>query len=203
MEIVLGSKNKKKLYEMDLLLGPLGFTLRTLDEFPESVDVEETGTTFQENAALKATQQAKAIRRWVIGEDSGLSVQALDGRPGVYSARFAGEDGNDEANNDKLLSELQDVPESNRQAFYTSHIALSDPEGNVLIHCENYCHGMIGLERQGSAGFGYDPLFIIPEYNQTFAELGDSIKSVLSHRARAIRMFAPKLMAVKNSLVQD
>ncbi len=201
MQIVLGTNNKKKLLELDLLLGPLGFDLKTLSDFPNAVEVEETGTTFAENAALKATVQAKNLNQWVVGEDSGLSVDALDGKPGVYSARYAGADADDAANNAKLLHELRDVPYAKRTAHYTSHITLSDPEGNVLIDCEDYCCGLIGTEAQGTAGFGYDPLFIIPEYDLTFGQLGNTIKSILSHRARAMRKFIPQLIRIKETVV--
>ena len=197
MQIVLGTHNKKKLFELDLLLGPLGFTLKTLADFPEAIEVEETGTTFAENARLKATVQAKHLHQWVLGEDSGLSVDALDGKPGVYSARFAGPDATDEDNNEKLLQELEGVPFAERTAHYTSHITLSDPTGQVMIECEDYCHGIIDTKLSGSGGFGYDPMFIIPEYDLTFGQLGNDIKSILSHRARAMRRFIPELLSIQ------
>ena len=200
MDIALGTYNQKKKRELDLLLGPLGFHLRSLDEFDSAIEVEETGNSFAENAALKATEQAKAIKQWTIGEDSGLSVRALDNRPGIYSSRYSGENATDQTNNQKLLEELKSIPLEKRQAFYTSHIALSDPEGNLVIQCEDYCHGLIDFEEHGSAGFGYDPLFIIPEYNLSFGQLGDHVKSILSHRARAIRKFIPQLLTLKHNL---
>ena len=199
MQIVLGTHNQKKLYELDLLLKPLGFELKNLSDFPNAIEVDETGSTFAENAALKATVQAKHLDQWVIGEDSGLSVKALDGRPGVYSARYAGADATDTDNNTKLLDELKDVPASQRAAFYTSHITLSDPTGAVRITTEDYCHGIIANKPHGTAGFGYDPLFIIPEYDQTFGQLGDNIKSILSHRARAMRKFILRLVAIQRT----
>ena len=196
MHLVLGTNNRKKLREMQLLLEPFGFELSVLSDYANAIVVEETGTTFVENARLKACEQARQLNRWVVGEDSGLSVAALDGRPGVYSARYAGAEGDDAANNAKLLDELKDVPLQQRSAYYTSHITLSDPDGNAVIDCEERCYGRIGTAPRGEAGFGYDPLFIIPEYDQTFAELGDAVKSVLSHRARAMRQFLTRLRAL-------
>ena len=195
--LVLGTRNKKKRTELEYLLrGYQQIALRTLDDFPESIDVEETGTTFQANAELKATQQAKLLGQWVLGEDSGLSVEALDGAPGIYSARFAGEPANDANNNALLLEKLAGVPESARTAWYTSHMALSDPDGNVVINCEGRCYGRILEEERGSSGFGYDPMFLLPEYHLTFGQMGDAVKSVLSHRARANRQFVPRLLSL-------
>jgi XTP/dITP diphosphohydrolase len=197
MQIVLGTHNQKKLYELNLLLSPWGYDLKTLTDFPDAIEVEETGSTFAENAGLKAAVQAKNLKQWVIGEDSGLSVDALDGRPGVYSSRYAGENASDQDNNEKLLNELANIPIDKRTAFYTSHISLSDPNGNVVIDCEDYCRGLIGFQPAGDAGFGYDPIFVIAEYHQSFAELGDAVKSVLSHRARALRKFEKLMQKLK------
>jgi len=199
--LVLGTRNKKKRRELEYLLSPYQqVELKSLDEFPDAIEVEETGTTFAENAALKATQQATHLGQFVLGEDSGLSVAALDGRPGVYSARYAGENANDETNKIKLIEELNGVPLAKRLAWYTCHMTLSDPQGNVLIDCESQCRGRILDAERGDAGFGYDPLFEIPEYGLTFAELGDEVKSVLSHRAKANRFFVPQLLSLVASL---
>lgn len=199
--LVLGTRNKKKRRELEYLLSPYGqIELKSLDEFPAAIEVEETGTTFAENAALKATQQALKLGQYVLGEDSGLSVAALDGRPGVYSARYSGEDATDDSNKLKLIEELQGVAAEKRGAWYTCHMTLSNPQGEVLIDCESQCHGRILTEERGAAGFGYDPLFEIPEYGLTFAELGDEVKSVLSHRAKANRVFIPKLLSLVASL---
>ena len=195
--LVLGTRNKKKRRELEYLLSRYPqVELKSLDEFPDAIEVEETGTTFAENAALKATEQAVHLKQYVLGEDSGLSVAALDGRPGVYSARYSGEDATDDSNKVKLIEELKGVGPEKRGAWYTCHMTLSDPQGNVLIDCESQCHGRILDEERGEAGFGYDPLFEIPEYGLTFAELGDEVKSVLSHRARANRFFVPKLLGL-------
>ena len=191
--LVLGTRNEKKKRELKLLLAPVGIELLTLNDFDSAIEVEETGTTFEANAQLKASEQAKVIHQWVLGEDSGLCVEALDGAPGVYSARFAGEPSNDENNNQKLLDELQGKPPKSRGAYYVCHMSLARPDGEVLIDCEAYCRGRILSERHGQAGFGYDPLFELQEYHQTFGELGDSVKSILSHRARATRTFIAEL----------
>jgi XTP/dITP diphosphohydrolase len=184
--IVLGT-------QLAALLAPLGIRFATLSDFPTAIEVAETGDTFGDNARLKAAEQAKHLGQWVLGEDSGLSVDALGGRPGVYSARYAGENATDEANNDKLLAELADVPLEKRTAFYTCHMTLADPNGNVLVETEDHCRGRIRFERAGSGGFGYDPLFEIVEYHRTFGELSAAVKSCLSHRARALRRFASEL----------
>ncbi|MCS7470622.1 RdgB/HAM1 family non-canonical purine NTP pyrophosphatase [Stieleria sp. ICT_E10.1] len=192
-DLVLGTNNAKKLIELRLMLPAEHYSLHSLAEIPDSIDVEETGETFSENAALKATEQAKHLGRWVLAEDSGLAVDALGGAPGVYSARYAGRHGDDEANNAKLLSELADVPMEKRTARYHCEVCLSDPEGNVRITTGGVCGGVIRTEPSGSGGFGYDPLFEIREYHKTFAELDLAVKRALSHRSRALRHLLPQL----------
>lgn len=196
--VVVGTHNKKKLIELRELLDPLGVTLTSLAEIPHAIEVDETGTTFIENARLKASQQAKHLGRWTIGEDSGLCVPSLQGEPGVYSARYAGLESSDralvdEANNAKLLASLAAFSSDARGAYYICTIALSDPNGNIHIEAEGRCWGRILVQPRGHGGFGYDPLFEIPEYHQTFAELGSTVKSVLSHRARALTSFLGRL----------
>ena len=129
----------------------------------------------------------------MLGEDSGLVVPALNGRPGVYSARYAGKQGDDEANNDRLLAELAPLPDDRRAAYYVCTAALSDPAGQVQAVVEGRCHGVITRERCGSGGFGYDPLFLVPEYHRTFGELSARVKHALSHRARALAQLRPAL----------
>ncbi|QEG01122.1 Non-canonical purine NTP pyrophosphatase [Stieleria maiorica] len=192
-DLVLGTNNAKKLVELRLMLPAEHYSLHSLAEIPESIDVDETGETFRENAALKATEQAKHLGRWVLGEDSGLSVDALGGAPGVYSARYAGRHGDDEANNAKLLAELAGVPAEKRTARYHCEVCLSDPQGNVRITAGGVCGGVIRTEPSGDGGFGYDPLFEIREYHKTFAELDLTVKRALSHRSRALRHFLPRL----------
>lgn len=192
--LVVGSRNRKKIGELVQLLEPHGFQLRTLADFPHAIEVDETGATFAENAALKAVRQASHLGQWVLGEDSGLVVEALDGAPGVYSARFAGPGATDERNNARLLDELQSVPPERRGAYYVCHMTLSDPEGNVCADCEGHCRGRIRSTASGVGGFGYDPLFEVVEYHRTFGELSPAVKGVLSHRARAVRQFVPLVL---------
>ncbi len=194
--LVLGTHNQKKGQELAQLLAPHGFALSTLADFPNPLEVEETGETFAENAALKATQQARHLNAWVLGEDSGLCVDALDGRPGIYSARFAAPDATDEANNARLLQELAEIPDDRRSAYYVCHATLSDPNGVIRAYCESRCHGRIRREPTGAGGFGYDPLFEIVEYHQTFAELGAGVKAALSHRGRTMRRMIPQMIAI-------
>jgi len=199
--LVLGTNNAKKRKELEYLLSPYQqIELKSLRDFSNSIEVEETGTTFQENAILKASEQAVHLGQWVLAEDSGLSVAALDGNPGVYSARFSGPDATDEKNNALMLEKLSGVPLEKRQAWYTCHMALSDPQGKIHFESESECRGRILAEPRGVSGFGYDPLFEIPEYKLTFAELGDAVKAVLSHRAKANRQFVPKLLNLVNQL---
>lgn len=194
--LVLGTHNRKKGLEIEQLLIPFGLQLKTLADVPAAIEVDETGETFAANAALKATEQARHLGHWVLGEDSGLSVDALDGQPGVYSARYAGEQASDDANIDKLLAQLQAVPLEQRAAHYISHMCLSDPQGNVRAEAIGSCNGRIASERHGTAGFGYDPVFEVVEYHMTFGELGDRVKALLSHRGRASRRLLPKIGAI-------
>jgi XTP/dITP diphosphohydrolase len=136
---------------------------------------------------------ALGLGHWVLGEDSGLVVPALHGRPGVLSARYAGKQGDDNANNAKLLAELGPLPDDRRAAYYVCTAALSDPRGEVKAVTEGRCHGVILRDFRGTGGFGYDPLFLIPEYHQTFGELSARVKHALSHRARALARLRPTL----------
>ena len=197
--LILGTHNRKKLGELSELLVPFGFELRNLDDYPTAIEVEETGSTFAANAALKATEQARHLGQWVLGEDSGLVVDALDGEPGVMSARFSGAGATDESNNELLLSRLANIPWERRTAHYVCHATLSDPSGAVRAESEGYCHGRVRTQEAGHGGFGYDPLFEIVEYHQTFGELGPAVKAALSHRARAIRALVPDMLALAAS----
>ena len=193
-ELVLGTRNAGKLRELEPLLAPLGIRCRSLEGLAGAVEVEETGTTFAENAALKASQQAMAVRRHVLAEDSGLVVDALDGAPGVYSARYSGPGATDERNNDLLLERLAAAdPLRGRGAGYECHMAIAAPSGEILLTASGGCRGVIATVRRGTGGFGYDPLFIVPEYHATFGELGPSVKAVISHRARAVRQLVELL----------
>lgn len=192
--LVLGTTNAGKVRELGLLLEPHGIRVIRLSDCVGATTVEETGATFAENARLKAGQQATAVGRWVLAEDSGLCVDALGGAPGVLSARYSGT-GDDEANNDLLLERLAAVPESGRGAHYACHAALAAPDGGIVAEARGECHGRIGTGRTGTGGFGYDPLFVVPEYHRTFGELPPAVKSVVSHRARALRAILPAILA--------
>jgi len=192
--LVLGTHNRKKGQELAELLAPHGVEVRTLADFPEALEVEETGDTFAANAALKAAQQASHLGQWVLAEDSGISVDELDGAPGVFSARFAGPDADDDSNNRLLLEKLRGAPPERRGAHYTCHVAVANPQGELRLACEDYCRGRIAAAPRGTNGFGYDPLFELPEYHRTFGELGPAVKAVLSHRSRAMRRVVPQLL---------
>jgi XTP/dITP diphosphohydrolase len=191
--ILLGTTNRKKILELRPALEPLGFALVDLSTMSDPIDVEETGETFLENARLKAVAYAKHHGVWTIGEDSGLCVPALNGQPGVYSARYAGLGAGDEANNDLLLKNMRELSGDDRAAYYVSTMCLASPEGDCLVEAEGQCWGRILDARRGIGGFGYDPLFEIVERRQTFAELDIAAKSAISHRGQAIRQFKDRL----------
>ncbi len=191
--LVLGTHNRKKGQELAGLLAEVGLELRTLADFPDAIDVVEDGNTFSENAALKAIQQARHIGRWVLGEDSGLMVDALDGAPGVLSARYSGPGATDESNNRLLLEQLAEIPPEQRTARYVCQMTVSDPSGTIRAASEGVCSGRILLEPRGTHGFGYDPLFEPEGCRGSFGELGPDVKARLSHRARAARQLVPEL----------
>jgi XTP/dITP diphosphohydrolase len=197
--VVLGTGNRKKGLELAGLFAGLGLDCRTLAEMENPVTVSEDGRTFAENAALKATRQARHLGCWVLAEDSGLAVDALGGAPGVFSARYSGPDATDASNNRRLLAELGDIPAEKRTAGYVCHMTLSDPTGRIRAESEGTCRGRIAAEPRGTHGFGYDPLFEVVEYHRTFGELGPAVKSALSHRARAARRLIPALTGLVDS----
>ncbi len=197
--LVLGTANRKKGQELAALFAPVGLDLRTLADLPGAVRIEETGKTFAENAVLKAAGQARHLARWVLGEDSGLVVDALGGQPGVFSARYSGPDATDRSNNRLLLERLGKTPPEKRTARYVCHLALSDPSGTIRAESEACCSGRIAQQPAGSHGFGYDPLFEVVEYHRTFGVLGPVVKGCLSHRARAARQLIPELMRLVDS----
>lgn len=192
-DLVIGTHNAKKLIELEMMLPENFARLSTLAEIDDAIDVVEDGDTFAENAAKKATQQAQHLGRWVLAEDSGLAVDALGGDPGVYSARFAGEHGDDDANNRKLLDLLSGVPTQRRDAGFHCHLCLSDPQGQVRLRASGVCRGRIADSLAGDGGFGYDPLFIIREYHRTFGQLDLTVKRAISHRSRGLRQLLPPL----------
>lgn len=189
-KVVIATRNPGKACEFKALFQAIGYTVETLLDHPEIPDVEETGETFLENATLKATTIAKALNCPVLADDSGISVDALAGRPGIYSARYAGLDKNDESNNQKLLKELEDVPETERTAHYTCDLVVSNASGERIKTYEATWEGRILTEPHGDNGFGYDPLFYVPEYDQTVAELEPEIKDAISHRGQVMKMLA-------------
>jgi XTP/dITP diphosphohydrolase len=193
---MLGTRNRKKREEIVEILGDLPLEFGDLNDRPDLPEVDETGTTFEANARLKAEAVARACSAWTLGEDSGLVVPVLDGRPGVYSARFAGKQGDDEANNARLLAELAPMSDARRSAYYVCVVALANPEGIVLATAEGRCHGVIAAQPFGTNGFGYDPLFWVPEFHKTFGELSSRVKHALSHRARALTRIRPALRDV-------
>jgi XTP/dITP diphosphohydrolase len=191
--VAVGTRNAKKLEEIIAILGDLGVAFWDLTRWPDAPEVIEDGATFEANARKKAIELARAIKQCVLAEDSGLVVPALNGRPGVYSARYAGKQGDDAANNARLLAELAPLPDDRRSAYYVCSAVLADPGGNVRGAAEGRCHGTIARELRGSGGFGYDPLFLIPEYHRTFGELSPRVKHALSHRAHALDQLRPIL----------
>ena len=186
LELVIASTNIHKVREFRTMLKPFfNFDLLSLSDFPGYVPPEETGKTFEENATLKAVHAAKRLNRWVIADDSGLVVPAINGAPGVYSARYAGNDASDLENRKKLLEEMQHLMDEDRQAFFECSLALASPEG--LKKCvKGTCEGTLLSKDRGGSGFGYDPLFIKHGYNKTFAELTESVKNRISHRRKAL-----------------
>lgn len=198
--IVLGTRNRKKRRELEQLLEDYQIAIKTLDDFPDTGEVDEDGNSFAENAAKKAREYAQATGHWTICDDSGISVDYLNGAPGIHSARFAGNDGDDQANNRLLLEKMEGVPRSKRGAHYTCHIALADPKGEIRLTTERICRGVLRTEADGQGGFGYDPLFELPEYHTTFGQLGIAAKRLLSHRARAMRDFLNAFQKLQHQL---
>ncbi|WP_462412419.1 XTP/dITP diphosphatase [Neobacillus sp. Marseille-QA0830] len=196
-EVIIATKNPGKAREFEEIFARRGIEVRTLLDFPEIPDVEETGKTFEENAILKAETISRALNRMVIGDDSGLMVDALEGRPGIYSARFAGEPKNDQNNTNKLLTELQGVPEEKRTARFYCALATAIP-GKETFTVSGTCEGRILQQPRGTNGFGYDPVFYVPDKDVAMAELSADEKNKISHRANALK----KLDAVLDSLLE-
>lgn len=184
-EILIATTNAKKLAELQTLLADLPLRLLSLRDLKTFQDVPEDGKTFSENASLKAVGYAKQSGLLTLAEDSGLCVDALEGAPGVYSARFSGPLKKDEDNNRKLLKLLEKVPDNCRGAYFKSAVALAEP-GRLIGVVEGEVHGMISHEMRGTNGFGYDPVFFYPSFGKTFAEVSGEMKHRVSHRARAL-----------------
>lgn len=187
VELVIATSNWGKAKEIKEALRDLNLEIKTLKDFPFIFPPEETGKTFLENALLKARYYAEKLKRICLADDSGLEVEILNGAPGIYSSRFAGEEGNDEKNIKKLLSLLKDVPLEKRKARFVCLMVVVTPKGDY-IKAEGIWEGLIGFEPRGIFGFGYDPIFLVPEYNyqKTAAELPLEIKNKFSHRGKAL-----------------
>jgi XTP/dITP diphosphohydrolase len=183
--LVIASGNTGKIREFGQLLAPLGLTIEPM---PAGLEIEETGTTFTANARLKAVAVAQATGHWALADDSGLCVDALGGAPGVQSARYAASDA---ARIARLLRELAGA--SDRRAHFTAALAVANPDGEVVIEVEGVCPGVILEEPRGAGGFGYDPIFLVPEVDLSFAEMDKATKGHLGHRGRAFALLEPQL----------
>ncbi|TRZ95429.1 RdgB/HAM1 family non-canonical purine NTP pyrophosphatase [bacterium] len=185
-ELIVATRNQKKLEEIKEILRSCKLDISSLADYPQAPRIIENGRTFRENAAKKALKSGRFTQKFALGEDSGLEVDALGGKPGIFSSRFSGRDKSDLKNNLKLLKLLGNLPLSKRKAHYTCAVALADKDGLVGI-TEGRCSGLIGFALKGKFGFGYDPLFIILKYKKTFAQLGPRIKHKMSHRYYALK----------------
>ena len=197
MKIVLATHNQGKIREFQEAFHEIGWEAVPISDIASLPDPEETGTTFKENALQKAHYYAKAIDMPVLSDDSGIIAEALGNRPGVYSARYAGHHGDDEANNQKLIADLRPYEREERKGYYACVVALVWPSGKELTG-EGTCSGIIRDFYQGTGGFGYDPLFYLPEFHKTMAELSMEEKNKISHRGKALRDLLEKLKAVQD-----
>ncbi|MBS4216967.1 XTP/dITP diphosphatase [Bacillus sp. FJAT-49711] len=189
-QVIIATKNRGKAKEFETLFSTLDFEILTLLDLQHAPDVEETGNTFDENAIIKAEAISNMTGKIVIADDSGLVIDELDGRPGIFSARYAGEDKNDEANIDKVLFEMKDVPEEKRTARFFCALAISGPSMETVV-VNGKCEGIILNERQGENGFGYDPIFYVEDSGKSMAEMSSNEKNKMSHRAAALRNLKP------------
>lgn len=194
--ILLASRNAGKIREIRGALAGLPVEIVVRGDLP---DVLEDGATFQENARKKAVAAARFAGEWALADDSGLEVDALGGAPGVRSARWSG--AGPEGNNDRLLKELEGVPLERRTARFRAAVAVAAPDGSIVAEAEGVCDGVIGFERRGKEGFGYDPLFIVPHLGRTMAELAPEEKNALSHRGRALRALREVLTRARPGII--
>lgn len=193
MKLVLATTNLHKIREIRAILKPLyNFDYLTLHDFPDYRQPEETGETFEENAFLKATHAALHLKEWVLADDSGLVIPALNNEPGIYSARYAGKGATDKDNRIKLLHELEKVDESERTGYYICSLALASPDG-IQKQVTGTCEGNLIMTPRGGGGFGFDPLFVKYDYSKTFAELDEETKNRISHRRKALDKLFPSL----------
>ncbi|QIW80911.1 XTP/dITP diphosphatase [Bacillus tequilensis] len=193
-EAIIATHNRGKVKEFKEILEPKGYDVKSLAEIGFTEEIEETGHTFEENAILKAEAVAKAVNKMVIADDSGLSIDNLGGRPGVYSARYAGEQKDDQANIEKVLSELKGIEKEQRTARFRCALAVSIP-GEETKTVEGHVEGYIAEEPRGECGFGYDPIFIVKDKDKTMAELTSDEKNKISHRADALKKLSKLLEA--------
>ncbi|MCY7761404.1 XTP/dITP diphosphatase [Bacillus spizizenii] len=193
-EAIIATHNPGKVKEFKEILEPKGYDVKSLAEIGFTEEIEETGHTFEENAILKAEAVAKAVNKMVIADDSGLSIDNLGGRPGVYSARYAGEQKDDQANIAKVLSELKGIEKEQRTARFRCALAVSIP-GEETKTVEGHVEGYIAEEPRGEYGFGYDPIFIVKDKDKTMAELTSDEKNKISHRADALKKLSKLLEA--------
>ncbi|MDQ2087055.1 XTP/dITP diphosphatase [Herbivorax sp. ANBcel31] len=191
-KFIVASKNKGKLKEIQEIMAKFPFDVVSMKDEGITKDIEEYGTTFEENALIKAREVHKMTGEMVMSDDSGLEVDFLDGAPGVYSARFAGEEASDEDRNNKLLELLKDVSYENRKARFVCAIAVVLSSGDEFT-VKGICEGYIGFKPEGNNGFGYDPLFFMPEFNMTTAQMKPEEKHKISHRGKALRLMAQEL----------
>ncbi len=191
-KLIVATKNSGKLKEIREILGGLPYEVISMEDAGITDDIEETGSTFEENALIKAREINKKTGQMVMADDSGLEVDYLNGAPGIYSSRFAGEGATDEDKNNKLLELLKDVPVPNRTARFVCVIAVVFPDGTHFT-VRGTCEGYIGHKPEGSNGFGYDPLFYIPRFNMTTAQMSSDKKHEISHRGKALRMMVEEL----------
>ncbi|NSW90859.1 MAG: XTP/dITP diphosphatase [Firmicutes bacterium] len=185
--LIVATKNKGKYQEIKEILADIPFNVISMGELNLDIDIEETGKTFEENALIKARKVCKLTGEIVIADDSGLEVDYLDGAPGIYSSRFGGENATDEEKNRKLLKMLEGVPFEKRKARFVCAIAVVYPEGKHFI-VKGICDGYIGFKPEGNNGFGYDPLFYLPEYGMTTAQMEPKEKHKVSHRGKALKL---------------
>ncbi|MCY7831449.1 XTP/dITP diphosphatase [Bacillus spizizenii] len=193
-EAIIATHNPGKVKEFKEILEPKGYDVKSLAEIGFTEEIEETGHTFEENSILKAEAVAKAVNKMVIADDSGLSIDNLGGRPGVYSARYAGEQKDDQANIAKVLSELKGIEKEQRTARFRCALAVSIP-GEETKTVEGHVEGYIAEEPRGEYGFGYDPIFIVKDKDKTMAELTSDEKNKISHRADALKKLSKLLEA--------
>lgn len=192
MKLVIATQNKGKVAEFERLMGPKGIEVVSLLDYPDLPEVEETGDSFEANARLKAESIAKLLNLPVLADDSGLVVPYLNGAPGIYSARYAGQPKSDKANIDKLLREMSQARGDQRQAYFVTCLVLASPDHDSYV-VEGRAYGTIALEPSGDSGFGYDPVFYVDQEGATFAQIPLSRKNQISHRANAIKALLASL----------